>query len=129
MRDIAYSPDTVDARAGETIRFVFHNTGKVPHDAFIGDEQAQGDHEMEMRQGGTSTTMDMDESSTGMPMGGSSTTMEMEHGDAGSAGGIVVEPGKTGELMHTFGAGDRLLIGCHEAGHYAAGMKVTIDIS
>lgn len=129
MRDIAYSPNTVDVKAGETVRFVFHNKGKVRHDAFIGDEQAQEDHEMEMRQGETSTTMEMDESSTSMEMGGSSTTMEMEHGGTGGAGGIVVEPGETGEFTHTFRAGDKLLIGCHEAGHYAAGMKITISVS
>lgn len=115
MRDIAFSPDQIDVRAGETVRFVFNNVGKVRHDAFIGDEAAQEEHEMEMREGGTATT-----------------EMGMEHGEEGggeAAGGITVEPGETGELTHTFEEGDELLIGCHEAGHYAAGMKITIDVS
>ena len=114
MRDLAFSPDQVDARAGETIRFVFKNVGKVRHDAFVGDEAAQEEHEMEMREGGTSTT-----------------EMGMEHGEEGgeAEGGIIVEPGETGELTHTFEEGDELLIGCHEAGHYAAGMKITVDVS
>ena len=52
MRDIEFSPDQVDVQEGETVRFVFHNSGAVTHDAFIGDEAAQDDHEMEMREMG-----------------------------------------------------------------------------
>lgn len=127
MRDISYSPNTVDVKAGETVRFVFHNKGKIRHDAFLGDEAAQAAHEMEMRQGESSTTMKMDGSSTSMEMGAGTTAME--RGDMTSSGGITVEPGRTGELTHTFEAGDELLIGCHEAGHYAAGMKITVNVS
>lgn len=109
MRDIAFSPKSVDVHAGETVRFVFHNKGKVAHDAFIGDGQAQDDHEMEMRES-------------------SSTDMGMNHGGS-DEGGITVAPGETGELTHTFKSGDKLLIGCHQSGHYAAGMKMTINVS
>jgi plastocyanin len=51
MQDIEFSPASVDVEAGETVRFVFHNRGAVVHDAFVGDEAAQDDHEMEMREG------------------------------------------------------------------------------
>ena len=40
----------------------------------------------------------------------------------------TVEPDETGEITHTFAEGDRLLIGCHEPGHYEAGMHGTITI-
>jgi uncharacterized cupredoxin-like copper-binding protein len=103
MRDIAYSPDRVTAGAGETIRFVFHNTGKVRHDAFLGDEAAQMDHEDQM-----------------------SDTGGMHHGGGGA---ITVDPDATGELTHTFKAGDSVLIGCHEPGHYTAGMKLAVDVT
>ena len=106
MHDIAYSPDKIDVKAGEKVRFVFKNTGKVAHDAFIGDSKAQDDHEMEMRQGGG--------------MAG------MNHGGSDDAA-ITVEPGKTGELTHTFQMGETVIIGCHQPGHYAAGMKVTVN--
>jgi uncharacterized cupredoxin-like copper-binding protein len=46
------------------------------------------------------------------------------HGDAG----IKVEPGKTGELTHTFRKGESVVIGCHEPGHYAAGMKLAVAV-
>jgi uncharacterized cupredoxin-like copper-binding protein len=112
MRDVAYSPTSVAVQAGETVRFVFHNMGQAVHDAFLGDEAAQGEHEKEMRSDSAGS------GSGGMGgMGG--------HGDAG----IKVEPGKTGELTHTFQKGESVLIGCHEPGHYAAGMKLALPVS
>lgn len=109
MRDIAFSPNRVEVRAGETVRFVFHNAGKIRHDAFIGDEAAQEQHEMEMRAQGNAMM--------GAPHGG-----EAENA-------ITLEPGETGELTYTFRAGEHVLIGCHQPGHYAAGMKVTIEVT
>src|SRR6266513_2026919 len=100
MRDIAYEPTGLTVKAGETVKFVFHNEGSIRHDAFLGDEAAQAEHEKEMGGGG------------GMSHGG---------GDA-----IKVDPGKTGSLTHTFKPGETLVIGCHEAGHYAAGMKLAL---
>jgi plastocyanin len=44
MRDIAFDPASVEVKAGETVRFVFHNEGQIRHDAFIGDEAAQAEH-------------------------------------------------------------------------------------
>jgi uncharacterized cupredoxin-like copper-binding protein len=105
MRDIAYVPTTVAVHAGETVKFVFHNKGQAVHEAFLGDEAAQAAHEKEM-QGGD--------------MGG----MKGHEGNV-----IKVDPGKTGSLTHTFGPGESLLIGCHEPGHYGAGMKVILPVS
>ena len=33
------------------------------------------------------------------------------------------------KLAHTFKAGESLVIGCHEAGHYQAGMKLPVTVS
>ena len=106
MRDIAFDPATVDVKAGETVRFVFHNEGQIPHDAFIGDEAAQAEHEKEMQEAG----------SDGM-------------GGHGEGHGVTIDPGDLDSLTHTFKAGDMLVIGCHQAGHYAAGMKVAVTVS
>jgi uncharacterized cupredoxin-like copper-binding protein len=105
MRDIAYVPTTVAVHAGETVKFVFHNKGQAVHEAFLGDEAAQGAHEKAMEGG---------------DMGG----MKGHEGNE-----IKVDPGKTASLTHTFGPGESLLIGCHEPGHYQAGMKVTLPVS
>lgn len=101
MKDIAYDPAAVTVKAGETVKFVFRNEGAIRHDAFLGDEAAQAEHEKEMRSEGG------------------------HHGDDA----IIVEPGKTGSLTHTFKAGDALVIGCHEPGHYVAGMKLAVTVT
>ena len=106
MRDIAFAPDAIAVPAGEDVRLRFHNTGKVDHDAFIGDAAAQADHDEEMN------------SSDG----------GMHHGSDDSEA-ITVEPGDTGTLTHTFEAGDALLIGCHQPGHYKSGMKITVRVT
>jgi len=106
MHDIAYVPTTIAVHAGETVRFVFHNQGQAVHEAFLGDEAAQTEHEKHMQQG--------------EGMGG------MQGGEGNE---IKVDPGKTGSLTHTFGPGEALLIGCHEPGHYAAGMKAAVTVS
>jgi uncharacterized cupredoxin-like copper-binding protein len=108
MVDIAFKPVSVQVARGETLRFAFTNNGKVPHDAFIGDAAAQTEHEKQMR----------------AAEGGG-------HGAHGGGDGdaLTVEPGKTGELTHTFDKAGAVEIGCHQPGHYQAGMKVTVTVS
>ena len=110
MVDIAFEPDRIEVAAGETVRFVFTNSGEVAHDAFIGDADAQADHEAEMRAAG-------DDDGHG---GGHSD----EDTDA-----VTVEPGDSAELTHTFKDAGTIEIGCHQAGHYAAGMKLTVQVA
>ncbi len=103
MRDIAFSPTTIEVETGETVRFVFDNTGQVKHEAYLGDAAAQEDHADEM-------------SSMG----------DMDHGDDDV---LVVEPGEVGELTHTFDEAGTVQLGCHEPGHYEAGMVMDVDVS
>jgi uncharacterized cupredoxin-like copper-binding protein len=130
MVDNAFEPAEVDVAAGETVRFVFRNTGAVVHDAVIGDEAAQEEHEDEMRAAGAEGTTtsegdmgDMDHGPTGEGSEGG------EGGDGGDEAAITVAPGEEGEIVHTFASAGELLIGCHEPGHYAAGMTVAIDVA
>ncbi|MEO6317772.1 MAG: cupredoxin domain-containing protein [Acidimicrobiales bacterium] len=106
MADNAFEPDTLDVTEGETVRFVFTNTGDVAHDAFVGDQAAQDDHGMEMS-----------ENDAGME----------GHGSDGDA--VTVDPGETGELTHTFEETGSLEIGCHQPGHYESGMKLALDVT
>lgn len=107
MRDIAFEPETLAVARGETVRFVFENEGKLPHDAFIGDAAAQADHEEEMRA--------QDEA------GGH----DHDHGGMG----ITVDPGARGELTRRFDDSGEVLIGCHQVGHYEAGMVIKVTVS
>ena len=109
MVDTAFEPDELQVTEGETIRFVFANTGEVDHDAFVGDADAQADHEAEMR--------DAEDEGHG---GG--------HGDE-SEDAITVEPGDTGELTYTFDDTGTMQIGCHQPGHYEDGMKIDVEVA
>ena len=42
---------------------------------------------------------------------------------------VVVKPGETGTLTTTFDSNTTLQIGCHQPGHYEAGMKATLTVS
>lgn len=106
MVDIAFEPETLRVARGERVRFRFRNEGEVTHDAFIGDAHAQADHEADMRAGGEDGHA---------------------HDDA-SEPAVTVEPGRTRELTYTFDRAGRVEIGCHQPGHYAAGMKVAVEV-
>jgi uncharacterized cupredoxin-like copper-binding protein len=89
--------------AGVPVTFVVTNSGAIVHEFYLGDEDAQAEHEEEM-----------------IAAGG------MGHDEPN---GIAVEPGETKELTYTFAGPGDILAGCHEAGHYAAGMKATITVT
>lgn len=101
MQDLAFSPTSIDVEAGETIRFVFTNTGKVDHEAYIGDPAAQRQHADEMA--------DM---------------ADMEHDDDMR----TVEPGDSVEMIHTFDEAGPVQVGCHQPGHFEAGMVMDIAV-
>jgi len=98
---LRFGPAVLTVRKGETIRFQINNPGAVPHELFVGDATEQQVHEREMATPG---------------MGA-------------EANGIAVPAGQTVQLVYTFDRGGTLEFGCHVAGHYAAGMRGTINIT
>jgi Uncharacterized copper-binding protein len=70
--DMRFQPAQMQVSAGETIEFVVRNDGTIRHEFFLGGEDEQSSHEMEMRE-----------------MGGM-------HDD--EANGISVEPGQSKTL-------------------------------
>ncbi|TDI55384.1 MAG: copper-binding protein [Acidobacteria bacterium] len=104
--DLTFSPAEIVVSTGETITFVVSNTGQVVHDFTLGDQTAQDDHEEEMAEMMESGDMTMhDEDNV-----------------------VVLQPGETKELTWNFTESGTFLIGCHQPGHYAGGMKATIDV-
>lgn len=106
MTDMAFTPTVVQMNAGDTIRFRFRNDGQAIHEAVIGDEAFQEEHAVEMA---------------------ASADAPMNH-DAEEAAPLIVLPGETGEMIYTATVAGSLLIGCHQPGHWDAGMKATIDV-
>ncbi|HEU4867928.1 MAG TPA: cupredoxin domain-containing protein [Actinomycetota bacterium] len=105
MKDNAFDPNSLSVKSGETVTFKFTNDGAVDHDAFIGGADAQEEHGESMDSG------------------------EMEGHNMDDGDSLLLEPGKSGELTHTFEDSGEVLIGCHQPGHYEAGMKSTITVS
>lgn len=100
--DIKYDKPEIKVKAGETIKFVLTNAGKLRHEFMIGDAEEQSEHAEMMKQ---------------MP--------DMVHADANT---ITVEPGETNSLVWQFTKAGTVEIACHIPGHYEAGMKSRVTV-
>ena len=131
MTDLAFSPKTLEVKAGETVRFVLVNKGQLLHEFNLGDAAMHAEHQKEMlkmQQSGAMTTTGMDHA--GMDHGamgqGSMPMAGMTHDDPNS---VLVEPGKTAELTWTFSGTRDREFACNVPGHYQAGMVGTLKVA
>jgi uncharacterized cupredoxin-like copper-binding protein len=97
-----YDPQTFTVKAGETIRFVVTNVGRLKHEFIIGDPAEQRAHAEMMRK---------------MP--------GMEHEDPNA---LNLEPGETKTLIWQFGQAGVVEVACHVPGHYEAGMVAQVKV-
>lgn len=100
--DMTIELSDAEFAVGETVVFHVTNAGTIVHEFYLGDEEEQSHHAEEMAD------------------------MGMSHDDPN---GVAVDPGATEELEYTFADDGELLVGCHEPGHYEAGMAVTMAVS
>jgi uncharacterized cupredoxin-like copper-binding protein len=116
MTDMAFTPSDFDVAVGETVTFVFSNEGAVRHEAVFGTLPEQEAHHTEMADmGGAHEGMEGDT----MPHDEEMTELHS----------VIVEPGESAEMAHTFDAAGPLMIGCHEPGHWEAGMKMDVEVT
>jgi uncharacterized cupredoxin-like copper-binding protein len=101
--DFTFVPAEVSVAPGETVTFRVVNQGSLVHDFTLGDQATQDEHEAEMA--------------------------EMEDMAHDEPNVMSVPAGETMELTWTFPESGTVLIGCHQPGHYDAGMngEITID--
>jgi uncharacterized cupredoxin-like copper-binding protein len=97
-----FKPVEINVKQGETITFAVSNIGVTVHEFTLGDEDFQSAHEEEMS---AEQGMDMDTETS-----------------------ISIDPGETERLTWSFTEAGDVLYGCHEPGHYEAGMVGTIDV-
>lgn len=45
LKDIAFEPKSIKVKAGETVRFVLVNEGKLPHEFNLGDKAMHAEHQ------------------------------------------------------------------------------------
>jgi uncharacterized cupredoxin-like copper-binding protein len=100
---MTFQPSSITVSAGETVTFVVTNSGQAVHEFTLGDAAMQQQHAAEMAQMGDA----------------------MAHEGANS---IRLLPGETKQLTWRFGNTGRLEYGCHEPGHYQAGMRGQIGV-
>lgn len=127
MGDNYFEPEKIAIQAGETIRFVVKNKGDFLHEFNIGTAPMHAEHQKEM--------MTMMEHGMLTATGVDHSMMKMDHSSTGMSGhvhddpnSVLVEPGKTQELVWTFAAATDLEFACNVPGHYDAGMMGEIDI-
>ena len=101
--NLTFDASEITVSADETITFRITNTGNIAHDFTLGDQETQDEHEAEM----------MDNGET------------MSHDDPNA---VVLNAGETKELTWRFSEAGTVLIGCHQPGHYAAGMAGAVTI-
>ena len=104
MQDtMRFTPELLDIKLGETIRFVVENDGQVLHEFVLGTKSTNDDHaEMMLKFPG------------------------MEHDEPYMA---HVDPKETGEIIWTFNRAGNFDFACLIAGHYQAGMVGNIVVA
>jgi uncharacterized cupredoxin-like copper-binding protein len=103
LDSMRFSPDKIETRLGETIKFTLKNTGKVMHEFVIGTQKENDEHAALMLK---------------FP--------NMEHSEPYMA---HVPPGKTGTIVWTFNKPGDFEFACLIAGHYQAGMRGKIKVT
>jgi uncharacterized cupredoxin-like copper-binding protein len=97
-----FTPDKVEVKQGETIRFVVKNSGKLKHEFNLGTDKDLKAHAEVMKK---------------FP--------EMEHDEPNIAS---VAPGGTGEVIWQFTKAGSISFACLHPGHYDAGMKGSLRV-
>ncbi len=106
MTDNAYMPASISAKEGELVTFKFVNDGTVTHEAYIGSDQDQENHAAEMARDDSDHAMHMEDTDL-----------------------VTVDPGDNATITKDFSESGTVVIGCHEPGHWEAGMKATVTVS
>jgi uncharacterized cupredoxin-like copper-binding protein len=106
--EYTFVPAQLSVKAGETVRFVVTNRGKLKHELTIGDAAEQKAHQESMSR---MSDMKHDEGNHEMP-----------------ANSVHVLPGKTQELIWTFSKSGALTIACNYPGHSELGMTGELEV-
>lgn len=114
--DSDFNPKAISVKAGETVRFIVRNEGKLVHELTIGTRAMQAEHQSEMLGFAASGALEADRYDEAK-LGGHS------HGN-----NVLLAPGKIGEVIWKFAKAADLEFGCNVPGHYEQGMKGTFKV-
>ncbi|MNG79584.1 plastocyanin [compost metagenome] len=127
LKDISFEPKSLQVKAGETVRFVLINEGKLPHEFNLGDKAMHVEHQKQMvAMQGKMFTAGMDHESMDH---GQMNHDPMKQGSGHGAGNtVLVLPGQRAELTWTFRQSAPIEFACNVPGHYQAGMVGPLTI-
>ena len=108
-----FTPDQLTVDAGETIKWVVRNSGKLPHEMVLGSEDALKVHAAEMKQASAQK---------------SGHTDSHEHNSSSNILALSVQPGETKEWVIRFDTAQKLQMACLIPGHFEAGMKGQLTV-
>jgi uncharacterized cupredoxin-like copper-binding protein len=101
--NMRFTPDKIEVKQGETVKFVVKNAGQLKHEMVIGTKKELDEHAALMAK---------------FP--------DMEHDEPYQ---VHVAPGKAGEMVWTFNRAGDFDFACLMAGHYQAGMVGKINVA
>ena len=126
MKDNFYEPKIVSVKLGETILFKIVNKGDVLHEFGIGTARMHKAHQKEMAAMMENEIIEVDRiNHEKMKMDGGGSGHAMKHDDPNS---ILLEPGKSGEIIWKFTKQKELEFACNIPGHYESGMMGPIQV-
>ncbi|MBI1260280.1 MAG: copper-binding protein [Rhizobiales bacterium] len=125
MKDNYFEPDAITVTKNETVRFIIKNEGTLVHEFSLGTAAMHEAHASEMQMMVDHGVIDgdrIDRQAMMMDMGNGQTMM---HDDPNT---VLLEPGKTAELIWTFSGDATVEFSCGVPGHAESGMTGTITI-
>ena len=124
MQDNMFNHKSISVKAGETIRFKIENKGTLLHEFGLGTAAMHAAHQKEMAmmtEHGMIEADRINHERMKMDHGGGK---PMSHDDPNS---LLLEPGKSGEIIWKFTKPMKLEFACNLPGHYEAGMMGAIE--
>lgn len=126
MHDSYYEPEEISVKEGETVRFVIRNAGDLVHEFNIGTPEAHEAHAPEMQMMVDHGVLEADRIDWDAAK---RMQAEMGHGMHEEPNSVLLEPGKTAEIVWTFPAHAEIEFACNVPGHYDAGMAGSITLT
>lgn len=99
---MTFTPDRIEVKRGEQIKFIIKNEGELPHEFLLDSFEENQKHAIAMQK-----------------------NPEMEHDDPN---GRRTEPKKTSEILWRFSKVGTFEFACLIPGHYEAGMKGIVTV-
>ena len=119
MYDNYYEPEEIEVKEGETIRFVVKNAGELVHEFNIATPEMHVAHAPEMQMMVDHGVIEADKINW---EAAKQMQAKMGHGMHDEPNSLLLEPGKSGEMVWTFPKHATLQFACNVPGHYHTGM-------